>query len=420
MPSDEDFFFYGNGRAGENPQDFIKKFESKDLKDAMSEEKKTTAFLNRLKSGNTAEEWFEAIPEGNRDTWAKVKTAFAVRWPKRAASSRSAHDKSNLLKGYILKESELGIWQEEDGRDELSHVLWANKILALANDVPDPAGLLIPEVRRLLPEVIRDRIESEFATWEDFTNAIKAISKSSVDDALAKDKKFRLAIEESRAATAAARAILLQQSPTAPLRHMLRNTAISQYPQTPLPQPQFQQPPSFPSTPAPTSRGQTGQAPFVFRSNELRAADARANALPQHPNTPAGLALYTAQIAAWNKAFPGRLKANEFCPYPLTPGTVAICSNECFCCGQVGHRASDCPAPNSLPPHERGWRAVAAIIFGVIRSREPAAVRYVDYASTPQYAPRQPWYPQENSYTQPEQPYHEYQTQGNGEGSSTQ
>jgi hypothetical protein len=204
------------------------------------------------------------------------------------------------------------------------------------------------------------------------------------------------------------------------LRHMLRNTAISQYPQAPFPQPRFQQPPAVPSTPAHTSRGQTGQAPFVFRSNELRAADAHANALSQHPNTPAGLALYTAQITAWNKAFPGRLKANEFCPYLLTPGTVALCSNKCFCCGQVRHRASECPTPNSLPQHERGWRAVAAIIFSVIRSREPAAVHYVDYASTAQYAPRHPWYPQENPYTQPEQPYHKYQAQGNGEGSSTQ
>lgn len=44
MTKDEDFFFYGNGRTGENPQDFIKKFESKDLKDAMSEDQKITAF----------------------------------------------------------------------------------------------------------------------------------------------------------------------------------------------------------------------------------------------------------------------------------------------------------------------------------------------------------------------------------------
>jgi hypothetical protein len=67
---------------------------------------------------------------------------------------------------------------------------------SLANDVPDPAGLLIPEVCRLLPEVIRDRIDSEFANWEDFTKAIKAISKSSIDDALEKTKTLHRTIDE--------------------------------------------------------------------------------------------------------------------------------------------------------------------------------------------------------------------------------
>ena len=428
MPTDEEFFFYGNGRKGENPQDFIKKFESRDLKDiTMSEERKTAAFFNRLKSGNTAEEWYEALPIRDKATWATTKAAFLVRWPKKTASSKSAHDKSNRLKEHVLKEEELGVWQEEDGRDELSHVLWADKILSLANDVPDPAGLLIPEVRRLLPAVIRECINSEFPNWEDFVRAIKAISKSSIDDALEKEKKLRNAIDESRAATAAARA-LLQQSPTAPLRHMLRNTTISQYPQPPIPQPQFRQStPAPPLQPVPQGRGQAStnsfplQAPFVPRSNELRAADARNNALIHHPNTAAGLALYAAQIVAWNKAFPGRLKANEHCPYPLTPGTAALASNECFSCGHIGHRGPECPTPNSIPPHERGWRAIAAIIFGVIRGRDPASVRYIGYAAT-QYEPRQPWYPQENPYAQrpTEQPYPEYHNQGNGEGSSSQ
>ena len=127
------------------------------------------------------------------------------------------------------------------------------------------------------------------------------------------------------------------------------------------------------------------QARFTFHSNKLRAADAHANALPQHPNTPAGLTLYAVQVITWNNAFPGRLKANKFCLYLLTPGTTAIYSNEFFGCGQVGHRAPECPVPQSLPQHECGWRAIAAIIFGVIWSREPVPVHYVDYAPTPQY-----------------------------------
>jgi len=169
-------------------------------------------------------------------------------------------------------------------------------------------------------------------------------------------------------------------------------------------------------------RNNQAQAPLAFRSNELRATDARANNLPQHANTAAGLVLYNVQVVAWNKTNPGRLKANEYCPYPLTPGTAALGSNECFGCGHVGHRATDCPNPNSIPQHERGWRAIAAIIFGFIRGRDTASVRYVGYAPTPQYETRQPWYVQDNPYPQyeSEQPYHEYQNQGNGEGSSTQ
>ena len=83
MLSDDDFFFYGNGRAGENPQDFIKKFENKDLKDTMTEGRKTAAFENRLKSGNTAEEWFEALPDKDKSTWADIKRVFLICWPKK-------------------------------------------------------------------------------------------------------------------------------------------------------------------------------------------------------------------------------------------------------------------------------------------------------------------------------------------------
>ena len=87
MPTEE-FFFYGNGHAGENPQDFIKRFKSKDLKDTMMEEKKMAAFYNRLKSGNTAEEWYNALPAIDTASWAAVKMVFQAHWPKKTTSSK--------------------------------------------------------------------------------------------------------------------------------------------------------------------------------------------------------------------------------------------------------------------------------------------------------------------------------------------
>lgn len=61
----KEFFFYRNGHTGENPQDFIKWFGSKDSKDTMMEEKKTAASYNRLKPRNTAKEQYNALPAAN-------------------------------------------------------------------------------------------------------------------------------------------------------------------------------------------------------------------------------------------------------------------------------------------------------------------------------------------------------------------
>jgi hypothetical protein len=348
--------------------------------------------------------------------------AFALRWPKKVSSTRTVQDKVNWLKAHTLKASDLGEWQEDEGREELSHVIWADKALILANDIPDAAGLLIAEVRRLLPEVLRERIPTEFSDWNSFVAEIKKVSKVAIDDAMEKDKTLRRALEESRAATAAARALLLQQSPTAPLRQMLQRTHISQPNQSPA-TPQQSNPfgggQMNPGNlfynvqrPAP----QTPQAPRTpqnfptFRSNDLRLADARANALPHHPNTTVGKAAYAAQTAIWDTTNPGRMKPNEYCPYPLTPGTADLVSNECFGCGHVGHRANDCPAPGSIPDRERGWRAIAAIIYGIIRPRGTTAVNYI--ATAQQWDPRQQW------YAEPRHEFTEYESQGNGEGPS--
>ena len=234
-----------------------------------------------------------------------------------------------------------------------------------------------------------------------------------------KENTLCKALKELRAVTANTCAILVQQSPTAPLHQMLQCTNISQQPQ-PQPNPQmgnpFRQGQMHPGNLfynvqlPPTPHTQP-----TFRTNDLCLADACKNVLPHHPDTPAGKTAYIAQIAAWNVANPGRMKENEYCPYPLTPGMAPIASNKCFGCGHVGHRANKCPTPGSLPNHERGWHAMAAIIYRVIRARGPAPV-VVNYIASPQqWDQRQQWF-----YQDPSMYYggNTYGDQGNGEGPS--
>jgi len=62
MPTDE-ASFSGKWRVGKNPQDFIKRFESK-FKRHMAEG--TMAFYNRLTLGNTAHKWYDATTWGEQ------------------------------------------------------------------------------------------------------------------------------------------------------------------------------------------------------------------------------------------------------------------------------------------------------------------------------------------------------------------
>lgn len=73
-----------------------------------------------------------------------------------------------------------------------------------------------------------------------------------------------------------------------------------------------------------------------YRANHLRMADLTRNTtgLVQHADTPAGHAAYQQQVQAWKTANPTKFNGgDEFAPYPLTPGTDAVGTGECFDCG---------------------------------------------------------------------------------------
>jgi hypothetical protein len=63
---------------------------------------------------------------------------------------------------------------------------------------------------------------------------------------------------------------------------------------------------------------------------------------------------------------------------PLTPGTAALGSQECYGCGKAGHTGRDCPIPEDerINPRERAWRNYITKILFPIGNRSTPALRH--------------------------------------------
>ena len=108
----------------------------------------------------------------------------------------------------------------------------------------------------------------------------------------------------------------------------------------------------------------TKQFPFL----QERADNLHQTLPPIHPPTDAGRRAYEQQRREWHDRN-GDRRADDTCPYPLTPGTAPICSKECYKCGKTPaqgtrpHTAREC-METPIPLHEANWRALAANILG--------------------------------------------------------
>ncbi|KAG1811768.1 uncharacterized protein BJ212DRAFT_1239216, partial [Suillus subaureus] len=54
-------------------------------------------------------------------------------------------------------------------------------------------------------------------------------------------------------------------------------------------------------------------------------------------DTEAGYAVYGEQLRQWAVKWGEGARCTEKTPFPLTPGTVQVCSGECFRCSVHGH-----------------------------------------------------------------------------------
>ena len=330
--------FFTGKPEDQDPQDFMNKIERTILmKSGLSEADKVRFFELSIKTKSPAETWLLTLTSADKASFKAVRLAFEVRWPAKLVTVKTTAEKQALLDETVLKLSDLGkrVAASLGAEEELSHVVWADKVERLAKDIPDTNNLLVASTRKKLPKPLLKLVGLKPMTWGQFADAVREISLEEIMEK----------IEEERDAVARY-APVAPNTPSKALGAAFQNINLAQQPQSHRTQ----------LTPRVTFNT------YSERPAHERLADVLSKALPLQPNNPEGLVTYNNQVAAWQTTHGQSGKGpTETRPYPLTPGTVPVASGECWKCGHRAHHPAACPAP-PVPTLETKWRSIAQTI----------------------------------------------------------
>jgi hypothetical protein len=337
-----DTFFTGKPED-QDPQDFMNRIERTILmKSGLSEADKVRFFELSIKTKTPADAWLSTLTPTDKTSFKTMRAAFGLRWPAKPITEKTTAEKQALLDETILKPGDLGrrVAANLGAEEELSHVVWADKVERMASDIPDTNNLLVASIRKKLPKPLLKLVGLKPMTWKQFADAVRAIS---LEELMEK-------IEEERDATRYAPVV--PNTPSKALGAAFQNINLTrQHNPTGQYQPQRTQPASH-----------TTFGTYTERPAHERLADVLSKALPIQPNNPEGLVSYSNQVTAWHAAHGQNRKGpTETRPYPLSPGSVPVASGECWKCGHRAHHPGPCSSP-PVPTLETKWRSIAQTI----------------------------------------------------------
>ena len=329
----------------QDPQDFMNRIERTILmKSGLSEPDKVRFFELSIKTKTLADAWLSTLTATDKASFKAMRAAFELQWPTKPVTVKTTAEKQALLDETVLKTSDLGkrVAASLGAEEELSHVVWADKVERLAGDIPDTNNLLVASTRKKLPKPLLKLVGLKPMTWKQFADAVGEIS---LEELMEK-------VEDER--DMARYTPVVPNTPSKALGAAFQSINLAQQPQlNQLAQYQHQRAQPTPRTPANT---------YTERPPHERLADVLSKALPLQPNNPEGLVNYNNQISAWQAAYGQSGKGpTETRPYPLTPGTVPVASGECWKCGGRTHHPGPCLLP-PVPALETKWRSIAQTI----------------------------------------------------------
>ena len=340
----------------EDPQDFMNRLELiMMLRTGLTaEEDKVRLLRLSLKAKSPAHAWWATLTPTDTATFKAVRQAFFVRWPIKAIVEKTTAEKQATLDATILKTTDLGkrVAASKGGEEEWTHIVWADKVERLANDIPDVGNLLVPGVRKNLPKPIIKLVGLKPMTWKELCDNVREITHEELM-AQVEDEHDRL------------RSLAIHTAPDTPSKVLgaaFQNINLK---------PGQRQYTLANTTYQPRAQRSTTPNSFIERPAHVRLADVLQKALPIHPNTAEGITLYNLQIVEWH-ATHGQNGPSETRPYPLSPGTAPVASGECWTCGHPSHLRAACSKPR-IPAFETKWRSIAQTIRRRAEQAAPAA-----------------------------------------------
>lgn len=181
MPVETPQIFHGDGRASENPADFLKSFNRAMRQQAITQNTdKLDAFRDYLGTSSQAETWFKARTSTDKATWAAFVAAFEKRWPPVIIAEKTKAEYERELLDQVLPSTDVGKKTMLYDRECWTHVAWAAKMLQLATNAGIEQGTsMIWQVRSKLPDVVKDLLkDEEYNTWAEFTKAVTELKGS--------------------------------------------------------------------------------------------------------------------------------------------------------------------------------------------------------------------------------------------------
>jgi hypothetical protein len=377
MPTETLQIFHGDGRASENPVDFLKSFNRAMRQQAVTQlNDKLEAYGDYLGTSSQAETWFKALTSADKATWTAFVTVFEKRWPPVIIAEKTKAEYERELLEHILPSAEVGKKTTMYDRECWSHVAWAAKTLQFATSAGIEQGTsMIWQVRSKLPDVVKDLLkDKEYKTWTEFTKAVTELKGSRLAEKQEQKTKQAQELTTLRADLARVQSRAPLQNSIAALQSQFNKMSVS----APAPSTTPPTNSAFARVPAAFNRQNqqsvysrqqiTTQQPLTITEETKTAVRQLINVLPHQPDTATGQMAYTAQLAQWNAKWGENTRVTQETGYPLKPGTAAVASSECFACGTHGHNGRNCPIPmdhaERLSRKESAWRAIVSRTLG--------------------------------------------------------